>query len=44
VQIASLWVDDDIHGGEDWWQMILTEMAFISGSFYSLYSIRKDTT
>jgi hypothetical protein len=22
-----LWFDDDIHGGTDWWQMILTEIA-----------------
>jgi formylglycine-generating enzyme required for sulfatase activity len=23
----SLWYDDDIHGGADWWQMILDEIA-----------------
>ena len=23
----GLWYDDDIHGGEDWWQTILAEIA-----------------
>ncbi len=26
-RVDSLWYDDDIHGGAEWWQMILNEIA-----------------
>jgi formylglycine-generating enzyme required for sulfatase activity len=36
----SLWYDDDIHGGTDWWQMILNE---INGCDLFIYLLSNDS-